>query len=266
MRVSQYQEALAVLPSGSSIAIQAGLGTWVRDPDLSQVGQNICDETALAAADFENLLSSFATELAGGIPCKASWIAACRAHKRRGRQLPDADCPSMLGRARSLDDHANSVAKASGGVLTPAEAKRSLLKHAGGPLALALESFMRLAPLGNHLVWATFNASSPATDPFDQLPTAHGGICTALGLGWADATLILLVWSHVDCGSPPLHRPTVADAEVYPFYRPHPDASAPWGFTCPLPPNPGGLQPQPELVMPETTSQGLRLPFRVIRA
>ena len=125
---------------------------------------------------------------------------------------------------------------------------------------------MRLAPLGNYLVWATFNANNPATDPFNHLPTSHGGICTALGLGWANAILILLVWSHAGSGSPSLHRPTVADAEVYPFYRPHRDASAPWGFTCPLPPNPGGLQPQPELVMPETTSQGLRLPFRVIRA
>ena len=266
MRMSQYQEALAVLPSGSTTAIQGTLDTWVGDPDLGQVGQNICDETALAAADFEKLLGSFAAALANGIPAKNSWIAACRAHKRSGRQLPDADCPSILGRARSLDDHANSVAKGSGGALTPAEAKRLLLKHAGGPVALALDSFMRLAPLGNYLVWATFNANNPATDPFDHLPTSHGGICTALGLGWANATLILLVWSHAGCGSPPLHRPTVADAEAYPFYRPHPNASAPWGFTCLLPPNLGGLQPQPELVMPETTSQGLRLPFRVFRA
>jgi hypothetical protein len=266
MRMSQYQEALAVLPSGSTTAIQAALNAWVGNPDLSQVGQNICDETALVAADFAKLLGSFATELANGTASKDSWIAACRAHKRRGRQLPDVDCPSILGRARSLDDHANSVAKGSGGALTPAEAKRLLLKHAGGPVAPALDSIMRLAPLGNYLVWATFNANNPATDPFNHLPTSHGGICTALGLGWANAILILLVWSHAGSGSPSLHRPTVADAEVYPFYRPHRDASAPWGFTCPLPPNPGGLQPQPELVMPETTSQGLRLPFRVIRA
>ena len=256
-----------MLPSGSITAIQVALNTWVGDPDLSQVGQNISDETALAVDDFEKLLGSFATELAGGSSSKDSWIAACRAHKRRGRKLPDPDCPSILGRARSLDDHANSVAKGSGGALTPAEAKRLLLKHAGGPVALALESFMRLAPLGNYLVWATFDTSNPATDPFDHLPTSHGGICTALGLGgWGRATLILLVWSHIGCGSPPLHRPTVADAEVNPYYRPHPDASALWGFTCPLPPNSGGLQPQPELVMPVTTSKGLRLPFRVIRA
>ena len=173
MRMSQYQEALAVLPSGSTMAIETGLSTWVGDPDLSQVGQNICDETALAAADFERLLGSFATELAGGAPCKDSWIAACRAHKRRGRQLPDADCPTILGRARSLDDHANSVAKGSGGALTPGESKRLLLKQAGGAVALALESFMRLAPLGNYLVWATFNANNPASDPFDYLPNSH---------------------------------------------------------------------------------------------
>jgi hypothetical protein len=87
-----------------------------------------------------------------------------------------------------------------------------------------------------------------------------------LGLGSADASLILLVWSHTGCGSPPLHRPTVADAEDYPYYRPHSDAARPWGFTHPLPPNPDALQPQPELVMPEITSRGLRLPFRVVQA
>ena len=104
--------------------------------------------------------------------------------------------------------------------------------------------------------------------PFDRLPNSRDGIRTALGLGHVTTgdTLIVLVWNHVDSGSPPLHRPTVADAEDYPYYRPRPEADAPWGLTEPLPPNPDGIQPQPEVVMPETTSQGLRLPFRVVQA
>ena len=266
MALSQYQQALDGLGAGSKSAVQNTFLGWLGHATLAQVTRNVGDETALAAADFLSLLTAFATEFSKGIAAENAWISACRSHKRRGRQLPGPLCPSTLGRARSLDDHANSVAKGSGGSLTPAEAKRLLLKDAGGPVALALESFLRLAPLGNYLVWATFNANNPAADPFNHLPASHDGICTALGLGWPDATLILLVWSHVGCGSPPLQRPTVADAEAYPFSRPHSDASAPWGFTCPLPPNSGGLQPQPELVMPETSSQGLRLPFRVIRA
>ena len=168
MRLSQYQEALATLPPALRSAILDALNGWVGDADLSQIGQNICDETAFVEADFASLLIAFATELASGRSSRDSWIVTCRSHKRRGRRLPDANCPSILGRARGVDDHANSVAKSSGGALTPLEAKRLLLKHAGGPVGLAFESFLRLAPLGNYIVWATFNAGNLAADPFDQ--------------------------------------------------------------------------------------------------
>jgi hypothetical protein len=264
--MSRYQQAMATLPADGIAAIQNALNAWVGDADLKQVGQNICDETALALADFVELLRSFVTELATGTSAENSWIAACRAHKRKGPRLSDANSPPVLGRARGLADHADSVAQASNGALTPAEAKRLLLKSAGGLVGRLLDPFLRLAPLGRHLVWATFNPDNPTTDPFDRLPATHVGICAALGLGRADTTLILLAWNHRVCGSPPLHRPTVADAEVYPYYRPYPDPNALWGFTHPLQLNPDALQPQPELVLPETTSQGLLLPFRVVRA
>ena len=103
-------------------------------------------------------------------------------------------------------------------------------------------------------------------DPFNRLPAARAGICTALGLGHAvsNEALVLLIWNHADSGSPPLHRPTIADAEVYPYYRPCPDAGALWGLTQPLQPNPDGHRPRSEVVMPETPSRGLRLPFRVV--
>ncbi|MBI4327673.1 MAG: hypothetical protein HY674_20775 [Chloroflexi bacterium] len=117
-------------------------------------------------------------------------------------------------------------------------------------------------------MWATFNSDDPQVNPFDRLPNTRSGICTALALGGAifNETLVVLVWNHADSGSPPLHRPTVADAEDYPHFRPRPDADAPWGLTEPLPPNPDALRPQPEVVMPETPGRGLRLPFRVVSA
>jgi hypothetical protein len=71
--------------------------------------------------------------------------------------------------------------------------------------------------------------------------------------------------NHADSGSPPLRRPTVADAEDYPYYRPRADPDAPWGLTEPLPVNPDALPPQPEVVMSETNSKGLLLPFRVVQ-
>jgi len=244
---------------------------WSTDPALGQVAKNVADEAALARADFGSLLSSFVAQLASGSSPVESWLTACRAHKLKGRRIPEANCPAIFGRAKGLDDHAASISKASRGRgdLTKEQAKKLLLKYSGSLNPIELDSFLRDAPLGNYFVWATFNPDDPRADPFDRLPLSHGGICTALGLGGdltTGNTLIVLIWNHRASGSPPVHRPTIAEAEIYPYYRPHPDADAPWGLTQPLPPNLLELQPQPEVVMPETTGQGLRLPFRVVQA
>jgi len=153
-------------------------------------------------------------------------------------------------------------------MVTPAKARRLLLKFSEAANPSPLYPFIYEALLGRHVIWATFDADHPDQNPFDRLPHSREGIRMALGLGHlsADDSLILLVWGHRESGSPPLHRPTVADAEHHPYYRPHHKAGGLWGFTEPLPPNPEGLPPQPEVVMSETASQGLRLPFRVFQA
>jgi len=268
MPLSKYQQALGALDHNSKRAVGDVFIAWSSDVALAQVSRNVDGETALAAADFLNLLTSFATELANGNPGERVWISACRSHKLKGRQVPTSDCPAVLGRARSLEDHAKSIAKASSGGLSPEEARKHLLKHSGSTDPVGFEIFLRDAALGNFLVWATFNSDDSHADPFDRLPKSRFGICTALGLGGpiSNETLVVLVWNHANCGSPPLRRPTVADAEDYPYYRPRTDPDAPWGLTKPLPPNPDALPPQPEVVMPETTSKGLLLPFRVVQA
>ena len=268
MPLTAYQRALADLATDAARAIELAFIAWSPDVKLNRVSQNVAGETALATACFASLLNSFGAQVASGEMPIDAWRTACRTHQLQGRQIPATDCPAILGRARGLDDHAVSIAKASRGALTSSEAKKLLLKHSGALAPAGLDAFLRDAPLGNYIVWATFDSANSHADPFVRLPRSHDGICTALGLGHFTTgdTLILLVWSHVDSGSPPLHRPTVADAEDYPYYRPRPEADASWGLTEPLPPNPLGLPPQAEVVMPETTSQGLRLPFRVVQA
>jgi hypothetical protein len=253
----EYEQALTGLAADFRQAVERVVGEWSLDAQLAQVVQNITSETALASGDFTSLLSFFAAQLAGGNPPLDSWLSACRAHKRKGRVIPDADCPVILGRAKGLEDHATSVARTSSGAFTSAEAKKLLLKYSGSRNPMGLERFLRETLLGKYnLVWATFDSSSTDSNPFDRLPISHVGICTALGLGGFTDTLVILVWSHADSGSPPLHRPTIADAEAYRYYRPNPDAHAPWGLTAPLLPNPDGLMPQPEVVMPDPTSKG----------
>ena len=268
MPLSAYQQALDDSELDATREVELAFTGWSADVKLGRVSQNVAGETALDTTRFTSLLKAFAAQLASGKKPVDAWLTACRAHKLQGREIPTADCPAILGRAKGLDDHAVSIARASRGAMTSSEAKKLLLKNSGTLRATGLETFMRDALLGNHIVWATFDLADFLADPFVRLPKSHDGICTALGLGHFTAgdALIVLAWSHVDSGSPPLHRPTVADAEDYPYYRPRPEADAPWGLTEPLPPNPDGLVPQPEVVMPKTTGQGLRLPFRVVQA
>lgn len=116
--VSRTQEALAKLKTNIPPEVESAFTTWLADARLNQVRQNIIDETALATADFESLLNCFAAQLASGNPLIDSWQTACRAHKLKGRRILDANCPTILGRAISLEAHAISVAKASRGDLT----------------------------------------------------------------------------------------------------------------------------------------------------
>lgn len=269
MPISVYEQASAKLTSDATAAVAKVFDAWSSDTARSQIVQNVSNETALAIDDFATLLDSFSAQLTSGKSPVNAWLTACRDHKLRGVAIPAEDCPAILGRAKSLGDHANSIEKASGGALTAGEVRKLLLKYSGAFTPIGFETFLRAAPLGRfNLVWAIFDSADSHAEPFDRLPLSRRGICTALGLGHltAEDTLIVLVWDHVDSGSPPLHRPTVADAEDSRFYRPRTEADSRWGLTEPLLPNPDGLPPQPEVVMPETTSKGLRLPFRVVQA
>jgi hypothetical protein len=267
MPKTEYEEALANLGDDSKRALEGVFAVWSGEAELTQVFQNIKNETALAANSFASLLNAFAAQLARGNSPVDSLRAACHAHQRKGRQMPDADRPVILGRAKGLNDHATSLAKASSGTLTKEEAEKLLLKYAGSLNPTELDGFLRETPLGRYnLVWATFDSSNPGANPFDRLPISHAGIRAALGLGEFTDTLIILVWHQADSGSPPLHRPTIADAADFRHYRPNPDRTALWGLTAPPLPNPDRLQPQPEVVMPDPTSKGLRLPFLIVLA
>jgi len=266
--VPGYDQALQCLSEAFRNGIQTVVDAWGNDADLSRIRRNILHETALAGADFVSLLERFGKELDLGAPQRECWRTACRAHQFRGRVIPSDRCPSVLGRVRTLDDHAKSIAEASGGNLTSLEAKRLLLKNSGSRSPTGFERLLRRASLGRWVIWATFDPTDGTANPFNRLPKSRVAICSALGLGgpaFYDA-IVVLVWGHAESGFPPLHRPTVADAADYPYYRPHSDPTSISGFTEPLPPNLDRCSPQPEVILAEIDSRGLRLPFQVLSA
>jgi hypothetical protein len=236
------------------------------DALASEVRTNIENEAALDDSDFAGLLNLFAAQLATGQNHSEAWVTACRAHQRKGKPLATAQCPVTLGRVRVLSDHAEDIRKASAGKLTAASAEKLLRKNSDvantQQLAIGFWSSLRKAVLGRYLIWATFDANNSASNPFTKLPLTRAGICAALGLPYAEP-IIILVWDHHTAGAPLLHRPTIADAENGSLFRSHADPGLFCGWTQPLHHTPA-LSPQPEVVMAETASAGLKLPFQVI--
>ena len=244
--------------------IRSALKSWSSDERLRFVEKNIVGETALVLNRFEDLLTDFASFLTDNANTQESWMAACRKHKFAGVQVPLVNCPTILGRVRGLEDYAFAIEKASSGKMTKSEVKKHLEKLSASLNWGAMEMFIRTTPLGEHIVWATFDLTDSGLNPFDRLTLSRELVCAILGLGdrKPEDAIVLLVWNYERSGAPRLHRPTIADAEDSPFYKPRNDPDAFWGLTAPLSPH-ETLDPLPEVVLPPILGTGLVVPFRV---
>ena len=265
MPSTHYQQAHATL----SLAQQAVLASAFAALE-AQIKANIENETALQVADFSDLLQAFLAQIGTGQAANNAWGSACRGFQLRGKAILPAQCPITLGKLKPLHDHATHVHKASSGKLTPDAAAKLLRKHSGLGKLPAFSQILHDAVLGDYIIWATFKATDTNSHPYPHLPQTHAGILAALGLGYSSSTdpLVFLAWNHQAAGTPPppLHRPTIADAGNYRFFRPNLDATAWHGWTEPLPHSTMPVFAQPEIVLGKITCAGLKLPFYVIEA
>lgn len=100
-------------------------------------------------------------------------------------------------------------------------------------------------------------------DPFAGLPRDTSSIRIALGLGAEDSTrpFLLLNYEAGDESSLSLHRPTIADAGTYSYFRPVSDPAAKCGLTHPLSPNPRRLKGRPEVVHKQISGKSMVFPY-----
>lgn len=251
--------------------VHGHLSAATADPKWAQIIDNIHRETALQTADFKSLLEHFAGEIGNRMAPMEAWKQACWRHQRKGATVDAAVRPAVLGRAIALHYYAALLLNASEGTCDESGALELLLAGEGLQLLPSEDDAQALAaaPLGRFLLWATFSEQAPSQTPFPKTDYSSTEILTALGLGQfpSDTQLILLTYRVAErdiCLT--LHRPTVADAELSPYYRPHPDASHSWGYTEPLPPYPCPFPPQPEVVhSDEARSDRLVLPFKITK-
>lgn len=263
-----YIKAIPSLSEAHQDAVSAVVASWASSSDDKhrRLSTNICTETALEIHDFISLLTAFAENLlAEPKDPILGWKKACYGHQQRGRPLP-SPIPTILGRACALRDYADNVSQSPGSGMTLMQAERLIRDvSVGGQGAHERElNILRRSRIGKYIIWATFNATQPDQGPFVTLPPTTEAIRTALGLGECpqNETLALLTYKTLHEGAMlVLHRPTVAEAAGYCWYRPHPNPNSPHGLTEPLSPNPAGWQGQPEVIHKEINGQNLVFPL-----
>lgn len=261
--------ALSSIDAKLGMVVSAQFAVWESSASWpwQRIVLNISGETALPVSAFSELLVTFATEIQKGAqPPEACWITACRAHHFKGNPVPPP-MPGRLGRAVPLSGYAKLVQETGSTPLTVSQVEDLIRKVvlAGATPNPREFRILQRATLGRFVIWATFNAHRPDTNPFDSMPRSTDTVRTALGLGECPETETLVLLSYgTAAGSSPafeLFRPTICEAAAYAWYCPHPDASASCGMTQPLAPNNAGLPAQPEVVHREISGGTLALPL-----
>ena len=269
--MSPFDDALATLPEPLRAQIEGCFDAWATNEVWRQIAANIRCECALEISLVESLLLLFAEQLTASPAPNAdtagrdAWCRACQSFELRGLEVPTALRPAKLGRAWRVGYFAGSISAATG-QLTPEQAERAVRKYAGKLPPARWEAQARAGKLGGAIIWATFHPSDGNLDPFSCLPEAAASVCCALGLGWhppGTDVLVLTYGSSAPAHGLPLHRPTVADAGSYCFYRPHAESAAHHGYTAPLALNPDGLSGMPEVVHAQVSGAALLLPYRI---
>lgn len=261
MPASPFQSALKKLDSNRRKSASRQIEAWQNETlpsDARQIAENIATEITLTPAVFTQLLSDFADGLTKHSDPLVAWDKACGLHSFSGKSLDQIDRPSKLGRASKFDKFLQ-YAKT-----TDVKFKKTLTKYADNAKPPTfLKNILNGESLGGPVIFATFNEGDASGDPFDGLPWDRDAIRTALGLGQPEHNspdpYLLFRYRSSEPPTLPLHRPTIADAGTFCYFRPVKSAKAKWGNTHPVPPNARKLPAKPELVHRQIT--GIRVDF-----
>jgi hypothetical protein len=260
--MSVFEQALAQFPDDDQRKIREVLSRWSRETSLgARVDVNLRLERFLPAVpDMQKLLAVFLGHAHTDWKAfERAYEAACRQKSLRGGEVTLALLPQVLGRAIDRGAWENHLFQNHRQLF--ANDRRRITRFVDTLLSMpgyALQGSAEGAAMMSHYAaWATWNRNDTTGDPFAFCTTGHGDqIRASLGLvsrrKGRSPELLLLVYERP--AQQPLHRPTVADAAKYEYFRPpSPGQGDDHGWTVPWSPgelpaawNVTSLPPQPE--------------------
>ncbi len=141
---------------------------------------------------------------------------ACHKHVCKGAPLAPESTPNILGRAVDRDTFIEWLCSGKAGSGYERTQARILIRKLvqGEPLdRIEKKTFM-----SKHAAWVTWNPNDPSGDPFHfARMECSNEVRANLGLKRSGQRLILLVY---DRGNLVLRKPTIADGELKPRFRP----------------------------------------------
>lgn len=228
---------------------------------------NIASECALSLTEFAALLAEFGAAISAGKTGVDAWDAVCRNYKLRGAEIEGSLRPLRAARVMTVETYVTLLVRTTG---LPRDAAIDLLEASDGKVPPEDDvALFQATSLGRYVIWATTDALD--RDIHASLPPAARCLCVTLGLGdIAEFGDPLVCVSYQPGSAVKMHRPTVADAGKYPYYRPHPDANDAFGRTAPHACRPCDYPAhahvgQIEFVHREITGEGLVFPYRILR-
>ncbi len=260
-----FNMALKKLDQARRMSVTNQLNVWSKEPKQSatrQIAKNISRETGLPIARFTALLQDFADALVEPLEPLKAWEKACADHRFAISPLAASDRPLKMGRACKFDMFLRYS------ITSDRTWKHSLTKYAGNSKPLtSFKNTLQLQYLGGPVTFATFNEADSTLDPFSDLPMDTDAIRTALGLGQDDHTssspYLLFRYDPESPSHLSLHRPSIADAGTFSYFRPAPSVKNKYGQTLPIAPNKRGLPSKPEIIHSQASAAHLVFPYHI---
>jgi len=229
---------LATRPAPDQQAVTARLTTLSTASGLGyQAVQNLWAESRLDALAWKDAVDALVAAPNDPAAIRSALTGSLRGRTLEGPSLP-LPWPTLLGRAMTLKRFCQLLVTL--GYYASVSTARRAVRNLVGRDAAVTANRWRNHELARHdrVMWGTFDADDPSSDPFGQLPPDADGIRGRLGLDRNERGDPLLLLQHeLPTGTEP-RFPTVAEAyaadEWNYFFRLAP-AGATSGLTMPWP-------------------------------
>lgn len=274
--MAKFDRAVKSLPAADRQRLQRAMHQWsIGSHHGRRICPNIRNDRFIPLSSIRNLLSVIKDYGAAGYDTlEAKYLQECYKHSLKGGAVRLNPAPSQIGRAVDKRVLINHLITEYLILFNSRSAVVDFVDRITRP-GTAITHNEATALMSKYASWVTWNINNSSDDPFDFFRhgsadevRAHLGLIVARK--HASPHLLLLCYNRsIDIK---LHRPTIADAGLHPYFRPPEPGESRHGWTVPWPPEEARHvgpdfvpEPRPEALHEPAPFGLIRTPVRCLR-